>query len=370
MGPVEGAIGMDPRLRFKRDRPCPVCGGHADLPQGEGRRCYGYLSDDGRYAHCTRAEHAGRLERNGNSDAFAHYLTGDCQCGVTHGEPAPVRPLPGGSQDAPSVSSYRDARLGQPSRLWPYRHADGELAGYVARWDRPGGGKEIRPLVLRDGRWRQKGIDKPRPLYNLPELGERPDAPVLVVEGEKTSDAAGRLFASHVPTTSIGGAKAPRYSDWKPLEGREVVIWPDNDGDGQQYAEAVAALVLEAGASSARIVQLCLKAFPRIGTWPILFLTVLTLSGSWQAPGVSLPTPAKREAMRTGTARELPSHRGTGYCSGPATRQSCSATEKPLSLTSGWTVAVRHCRSARRDSGGGSGGYTQSGPGKGRRRRR
>ena len=47
MGPVEGAIGMDPRLRFKRDRPCPVCGGHADLPQGEGRRCYGHLSDDG-----------------------------------------------------------------------------------------------------------------------------------------------------------------------------------------------------------------------------------------------------------------------------------------------------------------------------------
>ena len=226
------------------------------LPQGEGRRCYGYLSDDGRYAHCTRAEHAGGLERNKNSDAFAHCLQGDCGCGVTHGEPAPVRPLPGGSQDAPSVSSYRDPRLGQPSQLWPYRYADGEVAGYVARWDRPGGGKEVRPLVLRDGRWCQKGFDRPRPLYNLPELWERPDAPVLVVEGEKTSDAAGRLFASHVPTTSMGGAKAPRFSDWKPLEGREVVIWPDNDGDGQQYAEAVAALVLEAGASSARVVKL------------------------------------------------------------------------------------------------------------------
>ena len=126
----------------------------------------------------------------------------------------------------------------QPSQLWPYRYANGELAGYVARWDRPGGGKEIRPLVLRDGRWRQKGIDSPRPLYNLSELGERPDAPVLVVEGEKTSDAAGKLVASHVPTTSMGGAKAPRFSDWKPLAGREVVIWPDNDADGQQYARS------------------------------------------------------------------------------------------------------------------------------------
>ena len=247
---------MDPWQRFKRDRPCPVCGGHADLPQGEGRRCYGYFSDDGQYAHCTREECAGRLEQNGNSGAFAHNLQGDCRCGVTHGERAPARPLQEGSQDAPSVWSYRHPQWGQPAELWPYRYADGQLAGYVARWDRPGGGKEIRPLVLRDGRWRQKGIGSPRPLYNLPELGERPDAPVLVVEGEKTSDAAGRRFASHVPTTSMGGAKAPRFSDWKPLEGREVVIWPDNDADGQQCARAVAALVLEAGASSARIVQL------------------------------------------------------------------------------------------------------------------
>ena len=248
---------MDPQQRFKRDRPCPICGGHADLPQHEGRRCYGYLSDDGRYAHCTRAEHAGRLERNGNADTFAHGLQGDCRCGVVHRvDPAPARPHPKGSQAPPSVWSYRHPQWGSPSQLWPYRYADGELAGYAARWDRPAGGKEIRPLVLRDGRWRQKGIDSPRPLYNLSELGERPDAPVLVVEGEKTSDAAGKLFASHVPATSMGGAKAPHFSDWKPLAGREVVIWPDNDGDGQQYAEAVAALVLEAGASSAGIVQL------------------------------------------------------------------------------------------------------------------
>ena len=201
---------MDPQQRFKRDRPCPICGGHADLPQHEGRRCYGYFSDDGRYAHCTRAEHAGRLERNGNADTFAHGLQGDCRCGVVHRvDPAPARPHPKGSQAPPSVWSYRHPQWGSPSQLWPYRYANGELAGYVARWDRPGGGKEIRPLVLRDGRWRQKGIDSPRPLYNLSELGERPDAPVLVVEGEKTSDAAGKLLASHVPTTSMGGARAP-----------------------------------------------------------------------------------------------------------------------------------------------------------------
>ena len=58
MGPARGQIGMDSKQRFRSDRPCPVCGGHANLSRGKGRRCYGYLSDDGLYAHCTREEHA------------------------------------------------------------------------------------------------------------------------------------------------------------------------------------------------------------------------------------------------------------------------------------------------------------------------
>ena len=170
--------------------------------------------------------------------------------------PARTRRIPGNGQVAPSVDSYRHPELGKPSQLWPYRYADGELACYTARWDRPGGGKEIRPLVLEDGRWRQKGISIFRPLYNLQALWERPDAPVLVVEGEKTSDAARKLFSSYVPTTSIGGANAAHLSDWTPLKGREVVVWPDNDPDGQRYARKVAALVQKTGASAARIVQL------------------------------------------------------------------------------------------------------------------
>ena len=248
---------MDPKQRFKLDRPCPVCGGHSGMPQGEGRRCYGFLSDDGLFAHCTREEYAGHLDRNGDSNTYAHYLKGDCQCGEVHGVgPAEARPLPGGSQGAPSVHSYKHPKLGRPDQLWPYRYADGTLAGYAARWDKPDGDKEIRPLVFEDGRWRPKGIDRPRPLYNLPELLKRPDATVLVVEGEKTSDAASDLIPSHIPITSMGGAKAPRQSNWRPLKNREVVVWPDNDSDGQRYAQAVAALVLREGASRARIVQL------------------------------------------------------------------------------------------------------------------
>ena len=175
-----------------------------------------------------------------------------CTAPDLHG-PDPFRETVRGLQAwTPIETSSWDSRLS----YGPYRYADGELAGYVARWDKPDGGKEIRPLVLEDGRWRQKGIPRPRPLYNLPDLWEHPDAPVLVVEGEKTSDAVMKLLPSYVPTTSIGGAKAPHLSDWGPLRGCEVVVWPDNDSDGLRYARKVAALVLEAGASRALIVQL------------------------------------------------------------------------------------------------------------------
>ena len=243
--------------RFKSDRPCPICGGHADLPQGEGLRCYGFLAEDRLYAHCTREEHAGGLALNFNSNAFPHRLEGSCGCRKAHGAGTlPVRDQSGGSSSIPGIDTYRHPRMGKPSQVWPYRYPSGELACYVARWDLPDGSKVIRPLSLEDQRWRQKGILGPRPFYNLQELLARPDAPVLVVEGEKTSDAAQKRFPSHVSTTSMHGSKSPQKTDFGPLRGREVVVWPDYDPEGQRYAKRVTELALQAGASSVSVVQL------------------------------------------------------------------------------------------------------------------
>jgi len=125
----------------------------------------------------------------------------------------------------------------------------------------PGGSKETRPLTLwvsPDGSrllWRWKGPEEPRPLYHLNQLYDRPDAPVLVVEGEKACDAAARLLPGFVAATSPFGSKSPDKADWSILKGREVTIWPDRDGPGEQYAVAVARLVRAAGAASIRIVD-------------------------------------------------------------------------------------------------------------------
>jgi putative DNA primase/helicase len=135
-------------------------------------------------------------------------------------------------------------RFGQPSGVWEYRDAAGCLFGAVCRFDMPGGAKQVVPLTWArhaDGReqWRWLAFAKPRPLYGLDILAANPDAGVLIVEGEKAADAA-RTISPGVVVTWPGGSKAVRYTDWSPLAGRKVIIWPDRDAPGIEAAHAVA----------------------------------------------------------------------------------------------------------------------------------
>lgn len=126
---------------------------------------------------------------------------------------------------------------GEPSATWAYRTAEGKPLGFVARYDPPEG-KQIRVWSWgsRGGAdvpgWACGHWTAPRPLYGLDRLAERPKARVLVAEGEKAADAAGRLFPGMVAITWPGGANAVKYADWTPLQGRQCVLWPDNDEPG------------------------------------------------------------------------------------------------------------------------------------------
>ena len=83
-----------------------------------------------------------------------------------------------------------------------------------------------------------------RPLYQSRRKSSRqPDAPIVVCEGEKAADAAARIFPKSIATTSSGGAQAADKTDWTPLAGRRVLIWPDNDEAGGKYAREVAAIL-------------------------------------------------------------------------------------------------------------------------------
>lgn len=76
--------------RFSRRMRCPICNGADSDPRGKGTRCHGFLSSDGAYAHCSRVP-CGKQENGGT---WPHRLSGDCNCGATHGEPAPAMAIP------------------------------------------------------------------------------------------------------------------------------------------------------------------------------------------------------------------------------------------------------------------------------------
>ena len=166
----------------------------------------------------------------------------------------PIAPVP---DDAPRT--FPPHRLGEPSAIWDYHDTAGSLLMRVCRWEHDDGDKTILPLAYCEnhaGRrsWRWTQLPTPRPLYGRCRLANRPDSPVLVVEGEKTTDAAAKMFPNHVVITSSGGSNAADKVDWSPLAGRRVVIWPDHDAPGQIYALKVAELVRKAGAKSVRVI--------------------------------------------------------------------------------------------------------------------
>ena len=172
---------------------------------------------------------------------------------------------------APAPIQISHPALGRPTKIWQYKDATGHPIFMTCRFEIQDGRKAVLPLMFdepgcqRGPRW--MAPPRPRPLYGLDRLAARPDASVLICEGEKAADAGGRLFPGHVAITSFGGAKAASKSDWAPLAGRQVIIWPDNDPDGQHYADDVAQLAAAAGATTVGMVQVP-KSLPKNGIWP------------------------------------------------------------------------------------------------------
>ncbi len=148
--------------------------------------------------------------------------------------------------DAPPPALNRGA-----TAQWAYRNGAGEVLFWIQRIRLRSGGKAFLHRVWLDGDWHRPSRrdpftcdwPTPRPLYGLPDLLQRPEAPVLVVEGEGTADAAARLFPQHVVLTWPNGAKAIAKADWTPLAGRSVTLWPDADEAGQAAMQSLAALL-------------------------------------------------------------------------------------------------------------------------------
>ena len=119
--------------------------------------------------------------------------------------------------------------LGAPQGKWGYQDINGNLIVWVYRYD----GKEYRPWDVKAQKWQ---APDPRPLYNQPGLACSDT--VVLVEGEKCAEA---LITSGIcATTAMNGANALiDKTDWSPLHGKHVLVWPDQDTPGKEYGDRV-----------------------------------------------------------------------------------------------------------------------------------
>ncbi|MCA9279600.1 MAG: AAA family ATPase [Phycisphaeraceae bacterium] len=145
---------------------------------------------------------------------------------------------------------------GFPVSTWKYFDDQRTLVGAVVRFEHESSKKTYRPFYRNsEGLWETRAIPPKRPMYRLPEvLNLDVDKTVYVCEGEKAVDAA--VSCGLEAVTSAGGSNASKHTDWSPLNGRDVVVLPDNDPQGSKYARDVVMYLKGAGARSVRILDL------------------------------------------------------------------------------------------------------------------
>lgn len=135
----------------------------------------------------------------------------------------------------------------KPMALHPYTDATGNPLYWRIRCKHPEtGDKWIRPMKL-NGKGFEFGepkFENGKPLYALHLIASKPDALVYFPEGEQKADALNKLG---LLATTSGGATSAAGTDFEPLRGRTVRLWPDNDDPGKAFAVEVAGILLGMG---------------------------------------------------------------------------------------------------------------------------
>lgn len=236
-------------LRGGTKYPCPACGQKRFVP-------YVSAADHRTPADLTKY---GRCDREKNC-GFHAYPNGEQEPRV---EPQPLPPPDKVVFDArvarPAVSplyTHAVQLLGEQDarRVWHTYKIGATRDGRTAFWYIANGGevrgakliqykhdghrdKEATPPVLWAHRCREfagmfTGRDLVQPLYGEHLLAERQDAPVVVVESEKTAALMSAFFPAYV-WISCGGSQGLKNAErLAPLFGRQVLLIPDN---GQFY---------------------------------------------------------------------------------------------------------------------------------------
>lgn len=154
----------------------------------------------------------------------------------------------------------RERELGAARGGWretgsyTYRDASGTVVYRTVRKEKPGADKRFEAQRLEGRQWVNGMGNVERVPYRLPELlAADPAQPVYFVEGERKADkiAGWGMVATAIPF----GAKGWRDTYATHFAGRRVIVLPDNDDPGRQFAAKVTA-ALGSVASSVTTVEL------------------------------------------------------------------------------------------------------------------
>lgn len=193
---------------------------------------------------------------------------------------------------------------GKPTASWEIKDETGEVQAVHVRVER-NGDKDCFWKLPGKKEWGLKGrkLDT-LPLYRSELVKDWPeDAVVVVVEGEKAADALSAVYPFVVATVS-SASTTPKHESLGVLDGRGVLLWPDNDDPGRKHMQRVGER-LEDIASSIRVYKW--DAAPEKGDAAdhpaVLSGDLTTLLEEWtKAPKWPLPSPFDPEDSRGLTA--------------------------------------------------------------------
>lgn len=228
--------------RFKKNHPCPICGGFDGQGRGQGKRCFGFLAPDGSYAHCSREDYSGGLPIE-PAGTYAHRMDGSCKCGTVHGSDLPPRARP---------RLVNGSANGHPKgeRVAEYTYVDimGRPLHRTVRY-KP---KSFSQEHWNGSEWRPGLGEVARVIYRLPEVAAWPvEEPIFFVEGEKDVETAVKLGVC--ATTSPMGAKAWRAEYAEFLVGKWVATIADSDDVGREFIEKASAAFWRKASRTSRV---------------------------------------------------------------------------------------------------------------------
>lgn len=149
-----------------------------------------------------------------------------------------------GLPDPPeSDFKFYENKFGAFYKSWDF-YKGKNIVMKVARFIDKDGKKNDRPFTLwtngRETKWRSKALKEKYPLWNVNEIIEKENLPILLTEGQKVPAVLKEIIGEkYICTGWYGGAQSIDKTDFSPLTGRTVYYSFDADLSGRNTIEKI-----------------------------------------------------------------------------------------------------------------------------------